>query len=199
MNGKQLAIASAVVAAVLVVIVVLLATGTAPPGEEARDAAGDVEIGEGEAAPEQIALADIREAKVREVASQIVFEAAMGAAIPLRLKGQTMEWRWEISEGGEMTWLVNASISVGRPIASVLEQRSGGYSASTVDDTLAGGIDYDGNTIFVRLNRAEIPNFPDRFTWRLETTLDADRADPSSATATDEAPASGLGEYPPGG
>lgn len=198
MNRNQLAITSAVVAAVVALIVVLLATGHPPPGEEARDPAGDAVVGEGDPAPTETSLVDITEAKVHEVASQIVFEATMDGTIPRRLKGQTMEWRWELSEEGAHTWTVTASINVGQPVASVLEQQRG-YSASTVDDTLAGGIDYTGNTLFVRLNRPEIPNFPDRFTWHLKTTLDADRRDPASATATDEAPASGLGEYPPPG
>ncbi len=196
MNRNQLAIIAAVVAAVIALIVVLLATGNPPPGEEARDATGDVEVGEGDSAPTETSLVDITDAKVHEVASQIVFEVTMDAAIPRRLQGQTIEWRWELSEEGTHTWTVIASINVGRPVASVLEQQSG-YSASTVDDRLAGAIDYTGNTLFVRLNRPDIPNFPGRFTWHLKTTLDADRRDPESATATDEAPASGLGEYPP--
>lgn len=196
MNRNQLVITSAVVAGVIALIVVLLATGNPPPDEEARDATGDVEVGEGVSPPSQTSLVDITDAKVHEVASQIVFEATMDDAIPRRLKDQTMEWRWELSEEGTHTWTVTASINVRRPVALVLEQQSG-YSASTIDDTLAGGIDYTGNTLYVRLNRPEIPNFPDRFTWHLKTTLDADRGDPASATATDEAPASGLGEYPP--
>lgn len=196
MNAKQLGIVAGIVALVLVAIIVLLATGEAPAEQQVQDATGDVEIGPGEAAPTDTALADVTEAKVHEVASQIVFQATAGATIPKELQGQTMEWRWEVFEDGDKTWLVTASISVDRPVASVLAQRSD-YWSSTVDDSLPGSIDYDGSTIFVRLDRPEIPKFPREFTWKLTATLDGDRADPASALATDEAPASGLGEYPP--
>lgn len=93
MNRKELAITSGAVAALVALIVVLLATGNPPPGEEAHDAAGDVEVGEGDPAPTETSLVDITEAKVHEVASQIVFEATMDDTIPRRLNGQTMEWR----------------------------------------------------------------------------------------------------------
>lgn len=196
MNAKQLGIVSAIVAVVLAAIVVLLVTGEAPRGQEAEDASGDVEVSEGEAAPSETGLADITAARVHEAGSQIVFEATMAAPIPKSLKDQTMEWRWEVSEGGTLTWLVTANVSVDEPVASVTAQQ-GGYGSSTIDGLLPGGIDYDGNTIRVRLDQPEIPDFPSQFTWHLKTTLDGDRADPASATAGDEAPPSGLGEYPP--
>lgn len=196
MNAKQLGIVSAIVGVVLVAIIVLLVTGGAPPGEESKDPSDDVVIGEGGAPPGQTDLADVRQARVYEEASQIVFEAEMGAAIPKNLKDQTMEWRWEVSEGGALTWLVTANISVGKPVASVTAQQSN-YGSSTIDGLLPGRIDYDGNTITVKLTQPEIPKFPTSFTWNLKTTLDGDRADPASATATDTAPESGLGEYPP--
>ena len=198
MSARQLGIVSAIVAVVLAGIVVLLITGEAPPGHEAKDPSGDVEVSEGEGAPGETGLADITEAKVHEVGSQIVFEATMAAPIPKTIKGGTMEWRWEVSEGGNLTWLVTANVSVDEPVASVTAQQ-GGYGSSTIDGLLPGGIDYDGNTIRVRLNQPEIPDFPTQFTWHLKTTLDGDRADPASATAGDEAPPSGLGEYPPPG
>ena len=196
MNAKQLAIVSAIVGVVLIAIIVLLVTGGGPAGQEAEDASGDVVVGEGEGAPELTALADIQEASVYEEASQIVFEAEMGTAIPKTIKDGTMEWRWEVSEGGTLTWLVTANVSVKKPVASVTAQQTG-YGSSTIDGLLPGRIDYDGSTITVRLTQPEIPKFPTRFTWNLKTTLDGDRADPASATASDTAPESGLGEYPP--
>ena len=196
MNAKQLGIVAAIVGVVLIAIIVLLVTGGAPAGQESQDSSGDVVVSDGQAPPGQTDLADIREATVYEEASQIVFEAKMGAAIPKNLKDQTMEWRWEVSEGGTLTWLVTANISVGKPVASVTAQQSD-YGSSTIDGLLPGRIDYDGNTITVRLTQPEIPKFPTRFTWNLKTTLDGDRADAASATASDTAPESGLGEYPP--
>lgn len=196
MNPKQLAVVASVVAVVLIAIIVLLVTGEAPPGVESEDASNDVQVGDGDAAPSDTSLVDIQAARVHLVASQIVFEAAMGAPIPRSLKGETMAWRWEVSEGGTLTWLVTANVSVGKPIAALTAQRTN-YGISTFEENFPGGVDYDGNTIFIRLNQPDIPNFPAEFTWKLKTTLDGDRADASSATATDEAPDGGVGEYPP--
>lgn len=196
MTNKQLTIASVIVAVVIGGLVVLLATGGSPPGEQAKDPSGDVEIEEGPDAPTDIALADVERARVYLHASQIVFEAQMAAPIPRSLKGQTMEWRWEIFEGGTETWLVSAHISVNEPVAALTAQRSN-YATSTIDGKLPGGIDYRGNKIFVRLNPPGLKRFPSEFTWRLTTALDANRADPGSGVARDIAPATGLGEYPP--
>lgn len=196
MNTKQLAVVSAIVACVLAVIIVLLVTGGVSPAERARDAIGDVETGEGADPAPDSSIADIQSARVTLQDSQIVFQAEMGGRVPRELEDQTMEWRWEIVESGTTTWVVSATVSVGRPVASVLEHETG-FSASTIDDTLRGGVDSTGNTIFVRINQAEIEGFPNEFAWRLKTTLDGNRADPGSALITDEAPGSGLGEYPP--
>ena len=196
MSPRQLALAFAIVAIVIGGLVVLLVTGGAPSGEEAKDPAGDVEVEDGPDAPRDTDLADVEEARVYLHASQIVFEAKMAAPIPSSLKGQTMEWRWEIFEGGAETWLVSGHISVGEPVAALTAQQSD-YAASTIDDKLPGGIDRRGNTIFVRLNPPELRRFPSQFTWRLTTSLDANRSDPSSAVAKDIAPATGLEEYPP--
>ena len=196
MNNRQLAIVATVVAAVLAVIIVLLVTGGPPAEELAKDAAGDVTLSEGPAAPTDQSIADVRSAQVYLEASQIVFEAEMAAPIPRSLKNETMSWRWEILEGGSETWIVSANVSVGSPVASILGTQSG-YGASTNDGTLSGGIDSTGNRLFVRLNPTEIEGFPAQFTWRLTTSLDGDRGDARSATASDTAPESGLGQYPP--
>lgn len=196
MTTRQLTIAFLAVAAVIGGLIVLLVTGGSPPGELAKDPSGDVEIEEGPDAPGDTALADVESARVYLHASQIVFEAQMAAPIPRSLEDQTMEWRWEIFEGGTETWLVSAHISVGEPVGALTAQRSD-YATSTIDGKLPGGIDYRGNKIFVRLNPPELKRFPSEFTWRLTTALDANRADPGSGVARDTAPATGLGEYPP--
>lgn len=196
MTPRQLAVVSVLVALVIGGLVLLLVTGGPPPGVDAADPAGDVEVTDGQDAPADADLADVRRARVYLRASQIVFEAKMAAEVPRSIKGQTMEWRWEIFEEGTETWLVSAHISVGEPVAALTAQRTD-YATSTIDGRLPGGIDHQGDTLFVRLNPAELTRFPERFTWRLTTTLDANREDPSSAVARDTAPASGLGEYPP--
>lgn len=196
MNTKQLVVVGLVVVAVLAVIIVLLVTGGPPAEELAEDPANDVTLSEGPAPPKQHSLADVRSARVYLEASQVVFEAEMATPIPTKLKNQTLSWRWEILEGGSATWILSANVSVGSPIASVLSTQ-GNYGASTNDDTLPGGIDWTGNTLYVRLNAAQIENFPGTFSWRLETSLDGDRGDPKSAEVSDTAPESGLGQYPP--
>lgn len=196
MTPRQLAVVSALVGIVIGALVLLLVTGGPPPGVDAADPAGDVEVSEGPDAPADTALADVRRARVYLRASQIVFEARMAAEIPRAIEGHTMEWRWEIFEDGTETWLVSAHISDGEPIGALTAQRSN-YATSTIDGGLPGGIDHEDKTIFVRLNAAEVNRFPKEFTWRLTTALDANRADPSSAVARDTAPPGGLGEYPP--
>lgn len=196
MTTRQLGVVSALVAIVIGGLVLLLVTGGPPPGVDAADPAGDVEVTDGRDAPAETDLADVQRARVYFRASQIVFEAKMATEVPGSIKGQTMEWRWEVFEDGTETWLVSAHVSVGEPVAALTAQRSN-YATSTIDGRFPGGIDRQDDTIFVRLNAAEVRRFPEMFTWRLTTRLDANRADPSSAVARDTAPASGLGEYPP--
>lgn len=195
MNNKQLAIVAGVVAVILAVIIVLLVTGGPPEEELAQDGIGDVVLSDGPAPPKDQSLADVRSARVYFEASQIVFEAEMASPIPKSVKG-SMSWRWEILEGGSETWIVSANLTLG-PTATVIQQGGEQYGAGTIDDTLPGGIDVTGNRLFVRLNGPEIKDFPTVFTWRLETSLDGDRGDVSSAVASDTAPQSGLGQYPP--
>lgn len=196
MSPRQLAIVSFLVAVVVGGLVVLLVTAEPPPGEESRDPAGDVDVGDGANPPQETDLADIRRARVYEKASQVVFEAQMGATIPGSIEGHTMEWRWEVFEEGTKTWLVSAHVSVGDPVAALTAQQTD-HASSTIDGSFPGGLDHTGNTMFVRLNMSSVKRFPRDFTWRLITTLDADRQDPQSAVATDTAPAGGRGEYPP--
>lgn len=183
-------------AAVLALIIVLLVTGGPPEGELARDRAGDVSMSDGASPPADSSFADVLSARVYLEASQIVFEAEMAAPIPTALNKQSMTWRWEVLEEGSETWVVSANSSGDDPVASLLSTQ-GSYGASTNDDTLPGGIDWTGKRLYVRLNASQIENFPTAFTWRLETSLDANRRDPASAVASDTAPESGLGEYPP--
>lgn len=48
-----------------------------------------------------------------------------------------------------------------------------GYGAGTVDDTFPGDVTIKDTKIEVRLNPADIRDFPDEFDWRLATTLRA--------------------------
>jgi hypothetical protein len=197
MSNKQLAVAAAAVAVVLGIIIVLLVTGGPPTNAIAQDPANDVQVSEGPAPPAQLSLADVRSARVFSEEGRLVFEAEMSSEVPKALDGQTMSWRWVILESGAETWTVTADVSVMEPVARVLGQQVN-YGASTIDGTLPGDVEREGNTIRVRLSAGDIDGFPRTFSWRLETTLDGDRQDPGSASATDTAPASGLGEFAPG-
>ena len=196
MNNKQLALVATAVGIVLAIIIVLLVTGGPPTDEIPADAEDDVTVAEGPDAPENQALADVRSTRVYAEDEEIVFEAVMSTGIPKSLRKETMSWRWEVLEGGSETWIVSANVSVGDPIASVLSTQTG-YGASTNDETLPGELQRNGNTVSVRLMPSEIEGFPSEFTWRLETSLDGNRGNARSALATDTAPQSGLGQYPP--
>lgn len=187
--SKNLAVALAIVGTIAV-IVLLLATGGGGAG--AGDERGDVSVGDGAAAPRDLGLADIVTATVTRQGDELVFETTLGAALPKRIPKGALELRWDLSEGGDETWIVSANLNLG-PTAAVTSQRTN-YGASTIDNSLPGSVERDGETLRVTLRPGEIDGFPTDFTWRLKTTLDADRGDVASAVATDSAPDSGEGK-----
>src|SRR5687767_14504568 len=172
--------------AVIAVIaaVVLLVTGGSEGSTD--DALGDVELTDGGSQPRDLSVVDIRKATVTADGDELVFEATMQESIPEELPKQALGWRWELYEGGQMTWLVSANVDLG-PNVSVIATQTG-YQASTVDDTLPGEIAIDGPTLTVRLTRSEIEGLPAEFDWLLKTSLDGDRAKATSALAEDTAP-----------
>ncbi len=187
--SKNFWVALAIVGLIAAVVLVLATGGD--PGVGSGDGRGDVTITDGERAPENAELADIVGAVVRSQGADLVFEATMGESIPNRIRDGSLEFRWDISEAGTDTWIVSANVNLG-PTAAVTSQRTD-YGASTIDDSLPGSVEVDGATLLVTLQPEDIDGFPSDFTWRLKTTLDADRADPASAVATDSAPESGEG------
>ncbi len=184
----------AVVAVAIASVVVLLLTGEAEPVGEFSDPTGDVVVGEGKNPPADSTLADIRTAEVRQEGDEIVFEATLGAAVPNRFPDGTFGLRWEVYEGGDSTFLITANLDVG-PNASIIGEQNG-YGASTIDEKLPGNLEIDGDTIAIRLQADQVPDFPDEFGWLLQTTVDGDQGDPRSATAEDKAPDNGFGEHP---
>jgi hypothetical protein len=196
-NQRQLIIVFGLVGLSLAVIIVLLVTGGAPSGAgfDPVDKEGDVVVdGDESTAPEDGQLADVVRAEVLTDGTGITFEATMTSAIPEDVGKGRLEWRWEVIEGST-TWILSANLDDG-PVASILSQRTG-YGASTRDGTLPGRVSVDGKTISVRLEKQAIANFPTSFNWTLKTSLDADRTEAASAVATDSAPDSGVGQYPP--
>jgi hypothetical protein len=179
------------IAGTIVAIVLVLATGN-PPVTGASDAGGDVVVGEGDAPPSDTTLADISEAKVfKEDDGHVVFEVTLGADIPKKIPKGRFELRWDVTENGTATWTVSANLDTG-PTAAV-QGLSSNFGASTIDGTLPGDIVVSGNMLTVTIYANELKDFPTAFKWRVMSSLDADRADPASAIATDTAPDSGEG------
>lgn len=176
---------------IIAVIVLLLVTGGDPLAATA-DQVGDAVVGEGDKPPADPGLADIKTTSVRrEGNGDLVFEATMAQQIPSEGE-EVLSFRWDVSENGTDTWMVTANFDNG-PVAAVSALQSD-YGASTIDSTLPGSIALTGDTVTITLQAADIDGFPGTFAWKVTSTLDADRADPASATATDTAPDSGLGE-----
>ncbi len=197
MDRKRLYVVLAVVAVAIASIVVLLFTGEAEPVRTFEDVAGDVVVGEGDNAPTDTTLADVRSAEVHEEDGQIVFEARLGTPIPERLRDAAFSLRWEVYEGGDSTFLITANLDVG-PNASILQEQ-GDFGGNTLDETFPGSLEVAGDTISIRLDAGEVPDFPSEFAWLLQTSLDGDQGDAQSARAEDRAPDQGFGEYPADG
>lgn len=175
----------------IAVIVVVLASGGDPQVGPA-DATGDVVVGEGPGAPTDPSLADIAEASVEKVGDEIVFQVEMTKDIPPKGSKDVLSLRWELTEDGRGTWLVTGDLG-GKPTAAVTSQTTN-FGASTIDDTIPGAIEVEGRSVTLTIEADAIERFPTAFGWTLTSTLDADRADPASAVATDRAPDSGPGK-----
>ena len=170
----------------IVVVIVILNTGGATVGPE--DPRGDVAVSAGDSPPEDTSLADITRTEVRRDGDRILFEATLSQEIPRKVSGGALEFRWDISENGDETWIVTANLS-SRLTAAITSQNTS-YGSSTIDDTLPGTVAVDGDilTITLQASQSEKEEFPATFEWILTTTLDADLTDTSSAVATDSAP-----------
>ncbi|MDQ3964672.1 MAG: hypothetical protein M3277_12305 [Actinomycetota bacterium] len=190
--NRSFAVAVGIVG-LIVIVVVVLATGGIEggggPGEDMRD---DVQVDSGADAPSDVTPADISDASVTTDGNELVFVAEMAIDIPERIPDGSLEFRWDVIEGGDETWIVSAAVS-GRPVAALTSPDSG-YGSSTIDNTMPGTIEVDGSTLTLRFDRSKVEGFPADFEWRLETTLDAQRADPQSGIARDRAPDSGNGK-----
>lgn len=194
MDRRRIYVVLGVVIAAVASVVVLLLTGEAGPVRTFDDPAGDTNLGEGENAPPDATLADIRSAEVREEDGQVVFEAKLGTTIPDELPEGSFGLRWEVHEEGDSTFLITANLDVG-PNASILSERTD-YGGGTLDESFPGSLEVVGETMTIRLDADEVPQFPDEFAWLLKTSLDGDQGDPQSARAEDQAPDSGFGQYP---
>lgn len=187
--NRTLVVALAIVGAAALIVLVLAGGGDAPV--TAGDRGSDVVLGDGDKPPSEAAFADITDASVTKADGDVVFETRMARDISTKTPKDILSFRWDITENDEDTWIVSAEIA-GRPVVS-LRSLGTSYGASTIDDTLPGTISVSGDTITVTLEAADIEGFPSSFGWELTSTLDGDRADPTSAVATDTAPDGGPG------
>ena len=173
---------------------VLSLGGNGGPGTSGGgDAAGDVTVGKGPEPPEDPSIADISSAEVRREGDRLIFEATMASEVPSSVDDGSLEFRWDISEEGRDTWIVTASINV-EANAAVTSQKTA-YGSSTIDDSMPGSVEIDGDVLRVSLRADRIDSFPKTFAWKLKTTLDGSRADPGSGTATDSFPGEGTAPF----
>ncbi|MGH2730186.1 MAG: hypothetical protein ACRDJI_06195 [Actinomycetota bacterium] len=186
MNNKQMAAVAGVVVAVVAVIVVLLATGGEDTETSFDDPIGDVALGEGSAADEDLTLADILHAEVHREGEDVVFEMRLARTIPEESTDQDLDLRWELAEDGDTTWFVFANLDFG-PNAYIVSEETD-YGSSTIDKTFPGSVEVRGDILEIRLRPGEIAQFPTSFEWHLETTLIG------NAIGTDRAPDDGAGE-----
>ena len=182
-----------IVGAIAALVAVLTLGGDAGPGGAGGDAGGDVSVGEGPNPPSDASIADIVSSDVRKEGDAVVFEATMEKEIPSSVKDGSLEFRWDLAENGTETWLVTASINV-EAHAAITSQKTA-YGSSTIDGSMPGHVEVDGNVVRITVTPGEVEGFPSTFTWTLKTTLDGVRSDPGSGTATDSAPDDGPGSY----
>lgn len=195
MKRQQVLGAIVIVIAAIAVLVYFLSTGGSEPIGTFEDPSGDVEVGAGENPATETALADIVSAEVRTDGEEIVFESKLGAPIPRKLKGESIDVAWKIFEGSNQTWSLSFNLDIG-PNVSLFSPATN-FGSGTFDDTLPGDFEIQGDVLVIRIRPADVPNFPAEFTWRLETSLDAGVGEPGSALAEDRAPDTGSGQYRP--
>lgn len=191
--NKTTWVAIAIVGAVAAIVAVLSLGGSGGGGASA-DETGDVVVDEGPRPPDDTSIADIAGSSVHKDGDLIVFEATMAGDVPSELDDGSLELRWDVSEGGQDTWIVSASINVGAN-AAVTSQRTT-YTSTTINETLPGEMEIDGDVVRVSLDPSKIKDFPEAFGWRLSTILDGVRDNTRSGTASDTAPESGSAEFP---
>ena len=166
-----------------VVVVLLLVTGGDPGTDRGTDESGDVVVEDGEIASDDARLADILEADVRRESGLVIFEATMADELPEDLNNRSLEFRWDLTEGGEDTWIVSASITI-EVTAAVTSQRTA-YGSSTIDGSMPGNVTIDGDRLEIELEAGKIQGFPDTFEWRLTSTFNSDLRDTTSPVARD--------------
>jgi hypothetical protein len=179
--------------AIAAVLIAVLVSGGAGGG---TDPEGDVRVVEGErprratALPVAASIADIVDADVRSEGSDLILDLTAAVTIPGALERSSLEFRFDLSEGGRDTWIVSASINVAAT-AAVVSQTTG-YTSSTIDDSLPGSLELTGERLRITLDPTAIDGFPDSFDWRLSSALIAFRGIAGSVRVEDRFPDEGV-------
>lgn len=174
---------------VLVAGVAWLLSGAGSSGGSSEDRTGDVTITKGAKPPRDPKLADLTGGSVVPGDDGMTFDATVDATIPDSLDNGAMTFRWELTERGQVTWIVSASVDVERTASIVATQFD--YRSSTIDRSLPGELQVEGDTVTLTLRTEEIEDFPTSFDWVLKAELDGDRTRSPSAVAEDVLPNDG--------
>jgi hypothetical protein len=186
MNRRGLVIALVAVGGVIAVLIVLLATGGT---QSETDKTGDVLVDQGSHAPRDVGIADIAGTSVTRAGDEATFTATANHAVPHSISNGSLEYRWEIQNGGNVLWILSVAINVDAN-ASLLGTQVD-YSSTTIDKTLPGKLTIKGSRVQVVIDVSKLKGWPDQFDYHVESTLDANRADTKSALAHDRAPDEG--------
>jgi hypothetical protein len=187
MSRKPFAISVVSVLAVIAGYIVLLNTGGVARAPRALgDAAGDAKFEGGE----NVAQADVRFAGVYRAGGWIELRVRMASEPPQSLEGETLEWRWTLSSGGD-EWIVSVTVEESMR-ATLLPPRSGpGFS--TLDGSFPGEVDVDGDSIVVSIRPDLLQGWPARLSWSLTTTHRTTVGE--TPPAHDQVPDAGAGRF----
>lgn len=192
--NKKLVLVAVLVLIAVGGLVLLLATGGEETPATLADPAGDVVLDDGSNPPDDITLADLRNAEVVQDGADIIFRATFATQLPSKMRPGELEVRWDVAEEGVDTWQVSARIDQ-LGLAAAIVSNETDYGAGTFDDSFPGEARIVGDQLLLRIRPGDVPQFPSGFDWRLSTSLDGDSGNIESARAEDEAPNAGSGRF----
>ena len=187
MERRGLVIGLVIAGAVIAVVVFLLATGGVQTG---NDPTGDVNIENKPHAARDVGIADIVGTSMDRDGDEVKVAATANHSVPKQISNGSLEYRWEIEEAGNVTWILTVAVNV--DVNASLLATQADYSSTTIDDSFPGTVKITGSKIQVEFDATKVDDWPDQFEFHLETTLDANRSDTKSGLAHDRAPDDGT-------
>ena len=177
-------------AVVLIAAAVIALLSSGGPDANGSDANGDVRVEGTRKPPRDLAIADVVNASVSREGDELVFQAELDGSVPAELEDGLLSYRWNVEEGGRETWIVTADVTIETHASLVATQVD--YSSTTLDKSLPGNVEIDGDALAVTIDTSKLDDFPATFDWSFETLLDGVRSDTASAEATDRVPDEGV-------